>query len=159
MWSVACIFAEMVTGRPLFPGDSEIDQLFKIFKQLGTPTEQLWPGSSNYPDFKQTFPKWIPKTLAEAVPDLDAQGLDLLGKILQYEPKRRLSAIEALKHPYFDELQQYQNRTLDALAPGTRPKSSANGKENVGGNVPVQDTPPGGISISKQGQPNQPMEQ
>lgn len=54
MWSVGCIFAEMVTGRPLFPGDSEIDQLFRIFRYMGTPNESIWPGVSELPDFKVT---------------------------------------------------------------------------------------------------------
>jgi serine/threonine protein kinase len=52
MWSVGCIFAEMVTRRPLFPGDSEIDELFKIFRALGTPTEEMWPGVTSLPDYK-----------------------------------------------------------------------------------------------------------
>jgi len=150
MWSVACIFAEMVTGRPLFPGDSEIDQLFKIFKVLGTPTEELWPGISSYPDFKSTFPKWQPGDLSETVPDLDRLGLDLLAKMLILEPKRRISALEALKHPYFDELKQYKKLTIDALAPQCRLKDAAN-KENVGNvnaNVAL-DTPPGGMSLTK----------
>ena len=47
VWAIGTIFVEMVTKRPLFPGDSEIDQLFKIFRQLGTPTEEVWPGVSH----------------------------------------------------------------------------------------------------------------
>jgi hypothetical protein len=42
----------MVNGRPLFPGDSEIDELFRVFRYLGTPNEEVWPGVSNLPDFK-----------------------------------------------------------------------------------------------------------
>ena len=51
----------MINNRPLFPGDSEIDQLFKIFRVLGTPTESTWPGVSQLPDFKDTFPQWQKK--------------------------------------------------------------------------------------------------
>ncbi|KAG9877939.1 cell division control protein 2 serine/threonine protein kinase, partial [Aureobasidium melanogenum] len=58
MWSVGCIFAEMATRKPLFPGDSEIDEIFKIFRILGTPTEVDWPGVTSFPDFKPSFPKW-----------------------------------------------------------------------------------------------------
>ncbi|CAE6426783.1 unnamed protein product [Rhizoctonia solani] len=55
MWSVGCIVAEMVMhGQPLFPGDSEIDQIFKIFRLLGTPNEEVWPGVSQLPDYKET---------------------------------------------------------------------------------------------------------
>nr|CAD1830376.1 unnamed protein product [Ananas comosus var. bracteatus] len=62
VWSVGCIFAEMVNQRPLFPGDSEIDELFRIFRVLGTPNEEIWPGVSSLPDFKSAFPKWPPKS-------------------------------------------------------------------------------------------------
>ncbi|CAN6442563.1 unnamed protein product [Victoria cruziana] len=78
VWSVGCIFAEMVNRRPLFPGDSEIDELFKIFRVLGTPTEETWPGVTSLPDYKTSFPKWAPKDLATVVPGLDPVGLDLL---------------------------------------------------------------------------------
>ena len=59
-WSLGCIFAEMITRKPLFPGDSEIDQLFRIFRILGTPTETNWPGVSSLPDYKSVFPRWEP---------------------------------------------------------------------------------------------------
>ena len=52
IWSIGTIFAEMVNRRPLFQGDSEIDQLFRIFRVLRTPTEELWPGVTQLPDFK-----------------------------------------------------------------------------------------------------------
>ena len=51
MWSVGCIFAEMVRKAPLFPGDSEFQQLLHIFKILGTPNERLWPGVSKFRDW------------------------------------------------------------------------------------------------------------
>lgn len=78
MWSVGCIFAEMVNHHALFPGDSEIDQLFRIFRALGTPDDTIWPGVSHFPDFKPTFPKWHPQPLARFTPSLDEIGLDLL---------------------------------------------------------------------------------
>jgi serine/threonine protein kinase len=52
IWSVGCIFAEMANRKALFPGDSEIDQLFKLFSLLGTPNEQVWPGVTSFPDYK-----------------------------------------------------------------------------------------------------------
>ena len=61
VWSMGCIFAEMVNGAPLFPGDSEIDELFRIFRILGTPTTTTWPGVEKLVDYKPTFPRWIPK--------------------------------------------------------------------------------------------------
>eukprot|EP00456_Euglypha_rotunda_P043027 TRINITY_DN3361_c0_g1_i1.p1 TRINITY_DN3361_c0_g1~~TRINITY_DN3361_c0_g1_i1.p1 ORF type:complete len:317 (-),score=50.41 TRINITY_DN3361_c0_g1_i1:19-969(-) len=106
IWSIGCIFAEMVTRVPLFPGDSEIDQLFRIFRCLGTPTEEMWPGVSSYPDFKSTFPQWSPQTWKSAVSGLDELGLDLLAKMLTYEPSKRISARDALKHEIGRAVQQ-----------------------------------------------------
>ncbi|KAH3871880.1 cyclin-dependent kinase 1-like [Dreissena polymorpha] len=104
MWSIGCIFAEMVTKRPLFHGDSEIDQLFRIFRTLTTPTEEVWPGVTSMPDYKPTFPNWKTNQLASCVKQLDKTGLDLLQQMLVYDPALRLSAKEALKHPYFANL-------------------------------------------------------
>eukprot|EP00823_Brevimastigomonas_motovehiculus_P000115 TRINITY_DN10220_c0_g1_i1.p1 TRINITY_DN10220_c0_g1~~TRINITY_DN10220_c0_g1_i1.p1 ORF type:complete len:342 (-),score=87.73 TRINITY_DN10220_c0_g1_i1:121-1146(-) len=104
IWSMGAIFAEMASQRPLFPGDSEIDELFRIFRILGTPNEQTWSGVSQYRDYKTTFPKWQAHNLSEYVKDLEPAGMDLLAKMLVYDPSKRISAKEALKHPYFNEL-------------------------------------------------------
>lgn len=104
IWSIGCIFAEMVTRRPLFHGDSEIDQLFRIFRTLTTPTEENWPGVSSLPDYKPIFPNWKTNTLAQSVKQLDAEGLDLLQKTLIYDPAARITAKEALQHSYFKDL-------------------------------------------------------
>ncbi|KAK5098543.1 Cyclin-dependent kinase catalytic subunit [Exophiala xenobiotica] len=101
MWSVGAIFAEMCTRKPLFPGDSEIDEIFKIFKLLGTPDENTWPGVTSFPDFKATFPKWRRETTSKVAPTLDDAGLDLLDQLLEYDPSRRLSAKQACLHDYF----------------------------------------------------------
>lgn len=104
IWSIGCIFAEMVTKRPLFHGDSEIDQLFRIFRTLTTPTEETWPGVTSMPDYKPTFPNWKTNQLASSVKQLDLSGLDLLQQMLIYDPAMRLSAKKALEHPYFKDL-------------------------------------------------------
>ncbi|TFK38377.1 kinase-like domain-containing protein [Crucibulum laeve] len=102
MWSVGCIFAEMaMQGAPLFPGDSEIDQIFKIFRILGTPSEDSWPGVSQLPDYKPTFPQWSRQELTRIVPTLDENGLDMLKRTLTYDSAKRISAKRALVHPYF----------------------------------------------------------
>jgi serine/threonine protein kinase len=109
IWSMGCIMAELATFSPLFAGDSEIHQIFSIFKILGTPTEKTWPGVSAYPDFKTSFPKWNPKALQEAKPKLGVLGplgLDLLSKMLRYNPAERISAKEAVRHEYFADLRQ-----------------------------------------------------
>ncbi|KAH9737131.1 cyclin-dependent kinase B1-2 [Citrus sinensis] len=77
MWSVGCIFAEMVRRQALFPGDSEFQQLLHIFRMLGTPTEKQWPGVSTLRDW-HVYPQWEPQNLPRAVPSLSPEGVDLL---------------------------------------------------------------------------------
>lgn len=91
MWSVGCIFAEMALRSPLFPGDSEIDEIFRIFRTLGTPNDEVWPGVKSLPDYKTTFPQWSGMPLSKAVPTLDESGIDLLRMMLVYDPASRIS--------------------------------------------------------------------
>jgi cyclin-dependent kinase len=104
VWSVGCIFAEMVNGRPLFPGSSESDQLVKIFKALGTPTPKSWPQMVDLPEYKANFPQYPAQSFKKIVRKLDPIGLDLLTRMLQYDPNKRLSAEQAMKHQYFADL-------------------------------------------------------
>ena len=105
IWSIGAIFAEMANRHPLWPGDSEIDELFKIFRTLGTPTELIWPGVTRLPDYKPTFPKWpATKNLQEQMPEMDVFGVDLFKQTLVYEPSGRITAKAAMDHPYFDGL-------------------------------------------------------
>jgi len=104
IWSLGPIFAEMVTRRPLFPGDSEIDELYRIFRLLGTPTEDTWPGVSALPDYKPTFPTWRGTPIEQSVPGLEPYGVDLLSDMMKYEPAKRITAKTALHHPYFADL-------------------------------------------------------
>lgn len=103
MWSVGCIFAELVTTKALFPGDSELQQLLHIFKLLGTPNEEMWPGVSNLMNWHE-YPQWRPQQLSSSVPNLDEDGLDLLSQMLKYEPSQRISAKKAMEHCYFDDI-------------------------------------------------------
>ncbi|KAH8249793.1 hypothetical protein KR032_012379 [Drosophila birchii] len=102
IWSIGCIFAEMATRKPLFQGDSEIDQLFRMFRILKTPTEDIWPGVTSLPDYKNTFPCWSNNQLTNQLKNLDANGINLIQKMLIYDPVHRISANDILKHPYFD---------------------------------------------------------
>ena len=111
VWSIGCIFAEMATKDPLLPGDSEIDELHKIFKVFGTPNEQVWPGVSQLPDFSPTFPQWKPQNLAALVPNIGRNGIDLLTQMLHLDPAKRISCKQALEHPYFASfVQKYKDR-------------------------------------------------
>ena len=111
IWSCGCIMAEMINGKPLFPGSTDQDQLQKIFKTLGTPTEQSWPGAKELPDWKPDFVRYegdswkaLGKKLDEKQNCLDNSGLDLLSKFLQYDPNNRIAARHSLEHPYFKDI-------------------------------------------------------
>jgi len=111
IWSAGCIFAEMVTGRPLFPGKDTNDQLYRIIKLMGTPTEENWPTITELPDFKNlaNFPVFPTKPLPEIVPGLDSVGYDLLGLMIRYNPALRVTAEKAMSHPFFDDLNLKKN--------------------------------------------------
>jgi len=105
IWSAAAIFAEMFTRQPLFPGDSEIDELYKIFMIMGTPTEEVWPGVRSLPYWKDIFPNWTKQNWQTTFPTItDPDALDLLDKMLVYDPVRRISAKAALQHRYFADV-------------------------------------------------------
>lgn len=80
IWSIGCIFAEMATRRALFKGpwDSEIHQLIKIFSVMSTPTEETWPGFSDLPGYKSSFPTFPGNNLKDSVNELDPLSFDLL---------------------------------------------------------------------------------
>ncbi|VDP99816.1 unnamed protein product [Trichobilharzia regenti] len=108
IWSMGCIFAEVATKEALFRGDSEIDQLFRIFRLLGTPSEEVWPGVSSLPEYqKKNFPMWRNAKLPaqdNISKAFNEPALALLQAMLIYEPSRRITAREALLHPYFSDL-------------------------------------------------------
>merc|ERR1712224_844436 len=84
VWSAGCILAEMAFGKALFRSDSQIGTLFEIFKLLGTPNEETWPGFQNHPHYTPFFPQWRDtqfRTLTSARPDLEKSFPELLGQM------------------------------------------------------------------------------
>ncbi|XP_018594620.2 cyclin-dependent kinase 16-like isoform X2 [Scleropages formosus] len=105
MWGVGCIFYEMITGRPMFPGSTVEDQLHLIFRILGSPTELTWPGISRCEELKAyRFPHYTAEPLVHHAPRINSEGIDLLSQLLQFSVKSRISAEGGLQHPYFCSL-------------------------------------------------------
>ncbi|XP_042906651.1 cyclin-dependent kinase 11B isoform X1 [Parasteatoda tepidariorum] len=105
MWSVGCIFGELLTMKPLFPGKSEIDQLNRVFKDLGTPSEKIWHGYNDLPLVKKvTFTEYPYNNLRSRFGhNFTDLGFDLLNRFLTYNPARRITAEEAKTHAFFEE--------------------------------------------------------
>ncbi|KMT08218.1 hypothetical protein BVRB_6g142360 [Beta vulgaris subsp. vulgaris] len=102
MWSVGCIFAELLDGKALFPGKDESEQIFKIFELCGSPDESYWPGVTKLPwydNFKPNRP--LKRRLREHLRHLDRHALDLLEKMLILDPAQRISTTDALDSEYF----------------------------------------------------------
>ncbi|CAK9824087.1 Cyclin-dependent kinase 20 [Anthophora retusa] len=102
MWSVGCILGELLNKSPLFPGETDIEQLAIVLKYLGTPTSETWPDLNILPDYnKITFPYHKGIRWENIIKDTEPEAVDLISKILLYNSAKRLTADEALCHVYF----------------------------------------------------------
>ncbi|KAH0793809.1 CMGC family protein kinase [Histomonas meleagridis] len=101
IWSAGCVLAEMILRKPLFIGDNDTEILHKIFDIIGTPNEETMLMFKQLPRYKDK-----PQDLANILHGADAQILDLISKMLQIDPSKRITAKDALSHPYFNDLQQ-----------------------------------------------------
>lgn len=101
VWSVGCIFFELAEGHILFQTESEIGQIMEIMRQQGTPSIEDCKNIIDLPYFRPTFPKF--RKIRRAYSNLDPLGIDLLEKMLEINPKRRITIEEAKAHPYFTQ--------------------------------------------------------
>ncbi|GMK59706.1 hypothetical protein CspeluHIS016_0803120 [Cutaneotrichosporon spelunceum] len=102
MWSVGCILAELLGGRPIFKGDDYVDQLNRILNYLGTPTEDTLRriATSKAQDYIRQLPIQPRVKFQTLYPNASPAAIDLLEKLLAFDPERRISCAAALEHPY-----------------------------------------------------------
>ncbi|CAG9840479.1 unnamed protein product [Diabrotica balteata] len=104
MWSVGCILAEMIMRKPLFPGETDIEQLAIVLGTLGTPNSETWPGLTQLPDYnKIAFTHTEPKEWSAILSEIDPATIKLISKILIYDQNKRMTAKEALRDKFFQE--------------------------------------------------------
>ena len=117
MWSIGCIFAEMTCGKPLFTGTSDKTQLDTIFRHLGTPDEMSFPGITQLPEWQEDFPAYgPPSSMVSLVPNLDEEGCDLLAALLTFDPQQRITAQDARRHPFFDDVPEALKRVGEDMS-------------------------------------------
>ncbi|XP_034717948.1 serine/threonine-protein kinase MAK isoform X7 [Etheostoma cragini] len=102
LWAVGCIMAELYTLRPLFPGNSEVDEIFKICQVLGTVKKTDWSeGYQLASAMNFRFPQCVPTHLKTLIPNASNEAIALMKDMLQWDPKKRPTAVQALRYPYF----------------------------------------------------------
>ncbi|XP_065669050.1 serine/threonine-protein kinase ICK isoform X2 [Hydra vulgaris] len=109
IFACGCIMAELYTLRPLFPGSSEVDMIFKLCSVMGTPSKDDWPEGyqlANAMNFK--FPNMVATPLKQLIPNASKEGLQLLEDMLNWNPQKRPTAQQALRYPFFQVGQNMQ---------------------------------------------------
>lgn len=105
IWSCGCIFAELYRRRPLFEGQSENDQLSKIFQVIGPPKEDEWPQEFNLS--WRNFAGLHPTSILELIPEISSDAKNLLERMIAFDPNKRLSANQVLQHEYFKDYELF----------------------------------------------------
>uniref|UniRef100_A0A3Q2ZTZ0 Male germ cell-associated kinase n=1 Tax=Kryptolebias marmoratus TaxID=37003 RepID=A0A3Q2ZTZ0_KRYMA len=102
LWAIGCIMAELYTLRPLFPGNSEVDEIFKICQVLGTVKKTDWPEGYHLASAMNfRFPQCVPTHLKTLIPNASNEAITLMKDFLQWDPKKRPTAVQGLRYPYF----------------------------------------------------------
>lgn len=117
MWGIGCVFFEMLSLYPLFPGEkNEIDQIEKIFGVLGSPSKHLlekWKKLASHINFD--FPKrkkgGKAKSISKMLSHVSIECVDLIEKLLKYDPEERVTSTNARNHPYFKEIRELEMKS------------------------------------------------
>ncbi|KAF8565150.1 hypothetical protein P879_10524 [Paragonimus westermani] len=142
LFAVGCIMAELYTFRPLFPGSSEIDMIFKICSVLGTPNKGDWPeGYQLAAAMNFRFPQCAPSCLRSLIPNAGPEGIQLISDLIAWNPKRRPTAREALRRSYFQPTQ--------CLKIARGPDSGGDKSLHTVANV-CKTLPPGSMPVSEE---------
>lgn len=150
VWAVGSIMAELYTFRPLFPGTSEVDEIFKICQVLGTPKKSDWPEGYQLASLMNfRFPQCVPINLKMLIPNASNEAIRLMTEMLSWDPKKRPTASQALKHPYFQV-----GQVLGSPAHHSESKPSSSQPLHPAG----VKAPPGGTGPSRGPQPLQPTQ-
>lgn len=104
VWSVGCIFAELFLRKALFPGKNYLHQVDLILDVLGTPAEHEIKGCEKAKNYVRGLPFKQQRSFRSLFPNASTQALDLLSKMLKFDPTERITVEEALKHPYLESL-------------------------------------------------------
>lgn len=114
IWSIGCIFAELLGRQPLFPGDHYLDQIQKIISVLGTPKgEDLdFITKQEAREFLMKLAKRTKQTWTSLFPNSNPVALDLLGKMLMFNPKKRYTVDQCISHPYFEGLHNPEDEPI-----------------------------------------------
>ena len=140
MWSVGCIFGELILNSPLLPGASEIQELSLIATLLGSPTPAVWPNLRKLPLYsKFNLPVNLPNTLRSKFPHATENTLNLLQGFLAYDPEKRITVKKALEHQYFVEPPRKVEKQFMQTFPDQRQAGGPSGRVPA----PAPPKPPG----------------
>lgn len=132
IFALGCIICELYMLRPLAPGNNEIDQMIKLCSVLGTPTMQQWPeGYKLAAKMNFRFPQYTGMSLRELMPNASYEAIDLIQKMLAWDPAKRPTAAECLEHPYFGGPQIEEPKNDNFQRTGTK---WSHGSSRIGGN-------------------------